>query len=58
MGPGKLRSPPRTGRLVSLCTDVPSCLRKKSGEETPLPIFPELGGDVCTQANGWYQKKN
>ena len=37
---------------VSLCTDVPSSLRKKSGEETssPLPIFPEGGGDVCTQA--------
>ena len=36
------------GREGSLCTDVPSSLRKKSGEET----FPEGGGDVCTQARG------
>ena len=35
----------------SLCTDFPSFLRKKAGEGTPLPIVPEGGGDVCTQAN-------
>ena len=35
---------------LSLCTDVPSSLRKKSGFR--FRFFPDEGGDVCTQANG------
>ena len=42
------------GREGSLCTDVPSSLRKKSGEET----FPEGGGDVCTQARGGKRRES
>ena len=36
-------------QVFSLCTDVPSFLRNKSGEETRF--VPEGGGDVCTQAS-------
>ena len=44
LGPGIMRSPPRTGRLVSPCTDVPSSLRKKSVEETNVLVYKENAG--------------